>query len=205
MVAFDDFAIARHYFKRSHGALEAALGAMNEQAVRLSPQGIPGRGLRYGPVGIYKYHYPAAGDRNRHVRFGLCFDPTDENDEVLYDYQRYEAGALRDPRPVRDGFYAFVEVGGPSRECQQVPGFSENRWYELDEDENLAPATDPLPINSTGWYCYQDDQYGLYARICPVHELLDDENQVGNGLRTWAHAALQQALQLWRALFGDEQ
>ena len=136
----------------------------------------------------------------------MCFAPVDESDDCLNGYLRYEGDALSNPQPIRDGFYAFVVVAGPSEECQQVPGYSENQWYELDEQNNLVPAAELLPVDSSGWYHYShdDNDNTYYARVCPVHDLLDNENRVGDLLREWTHGAVEQAVQLWDALFGEE-
>ena len=137
----------------------------------------------------------------------LCFAPLDQTDDCLYGYLRYEVGTLNNPQPIKDGFYAFIAVAGPSDECQQVPGYLQNQWYESNEDNDLVPAAEPISIDSTGWYCYrhEDNPYAFYARICPVHELLDDENRVGSLLGEWTRGAMEQALQLWRALFEEEE
>ena len=197
----DDFAIARHYFKSSHTALSTAVEVMNEEAVALTPAWTSGRGLRFGPVGIYRWRHLKGRDTHW-ISFGLCFAPVDKADDCLQGYLRYEGDALNNPQPVRDGFYAFVAVAGPSEECQQVPGYSENQWYVLDEKNNLVPAVEPLPVDSAGWYYYShdDNENTYYARIYSVHELLDNENRVGDLLREWTHGAMEQAVQLWSEL-----
>ena len=204
MPTLDDFAIARHYFKGSHTALTTALEVMNEQAVALTP-GWSQHQSGYGPVGIYRWRNPP-GDATRWISYGLCFSPVDENDECLYGFQRYQAGALNDPQPIQDGFYVFVEVVGPSEECQRIPGYSENQWYQLDEHGNVIPAAVPLLVDSTGWYHYlhDEDTDGYYARICPVNDLLDEDSRVGNELQDWAHESLERAVELWHALFGGD-
>lgn len=197
----DDFAIARHYFKGSHTALSTAVEVMNEEAVALTPKWIAGKGLRFGPVGIYRWRH--LKERDTHwISFGLCFAPLDKADDCLQGYLRYEGDALSNPQPIRDGFYAFVVVAGPSEECQQVSGYSENQWYELDEQNNLVPAAEPLPVDSSGWYHYShdDNDNTYYARVCPVHDLLDNENRVGDLLREWTRGAMEQAVQLWNEL-----
>ena len=123
----------------------------------------------------------------------------------MYDFLRYEGCALNNPQPIRDGFYAFVVVAGPSEACQQVPGYSENQWHVLDEENNLGPAAEPLRVDSAGWYYYRhaENPSAMYAKICPVHELLDNENRVGDLLREWTHGAVEEAVRLWNALFEE--
>ena len=204
MPTLDDFAIARHYFKGSHTALSTAVEVMRSEAVVLTPTWTLSN-LRFEPVGIYRWRYPPGRDTHW-ITFGLCFAPVDERDDCLQDFLRYEGDALNNPQPIRDGFYAFVTVAGPSEECQQIPGYSESQWYVLGQENNLVPAAEPLPVDSAGWYHFRrhDNPHTYYARICPVHELLDNENRVGDSLRKWTHGAMEQTVQLWRALFGEE-
>ena len=206
MPTLDDFANARHYFKGSHTALSTAVEVMNSEAAALTPTWTSGRGLRYEPAGIYRWRHRQTGDPHW-IYFGLCFAPVDKGDQCLYGFLRYKGEALDNPQPIRDGFYAFVAVAGPNEKCQQVPGFSENQWYVLEENTKLVPAAEPLPVDSTGWYHFShiDHDETHYARICPVHELLDHENRVGDFLREWTRGAMEQAVQLWNSLFEEEQ
>ena len=175
---------------------------MDQQAVPLTP-GFGGHQTQYGPVGIYKWRNPS-GDPTRLIEYGLCFNPLHEDDECLYGIHRYEADALDDPRPVKDGFYAFVAVSGPYEECQQTPGYSDGQWYERGEDGILALTEDPLSVDATGWYEYRKDGDSVYyAKICPVHQLLDDNNGFDGALQDWSHEALGDAIHLFNALFGE--
>ena len=87
MPTLDDFAIARHYFKGSHTALSTAVGVMNSEAVALTPTWTSGRGLRCGPVGIYRWRYPQRRD-TYFIYFGLCFAPVDKGDDCLQGFLR---------------------------------------------------------------------------------------------------------------------
>ena len=205
MPTLDDVAIARLYLARSHNIL---IGAVQNMAARYEipdgwSAGTRGR-IRPGRIGISGWLDPINNDSgSRWVSYGLCFNPVDEKDEYLYGYQRYDNDGIGDSKPVKieDGFYAFVRVIGRSDDCQKIPEYSSNRWYEHD----LAPAENGPDIDSTGWYYDRgayDPRRGGYAKICPIQELLDDDGRLHGRLQKWTCQKLDEAIQLWKALFG---
>ena len=179
MPTLDDVAIARNYFAHSHTKLTRAVENM-QAGYEFPGHWGAGNRLYTEPVGIWKYRYPEGAHGDRYVYVGFCFKPTDENDDTLHGYARYENGSIDDPERVviSDGFYAFVCSTAPEEDCRLVPGFNENRWYEH-QDGNLVQANDGPPLDSTGWWHYsdEDDDWAGYARISPLQELLDGDGR----------------------------
>ena len=207
MPTLDDVAIARNYFSHSHQKLRQAVENM-QAGYEFPGHWTPGRGIRTEPVGIWKLHYPIADDKNRrYVYCGLCFKPTDENDDALHGFARYENGSINDPKRVviGDGFYAFVCSYAPGEDCRHVPGFNQNHWYEREDDE-LVRSEDVPPLESTGWWHYsaEDNYWAGYARISPLQDLLDGDGRLGNELRKWTHDALDKTVSLLNAVFGQD-
>ena len=121
----------------------------------------------------------------------------------LRGFKRYEVYALNNPKPIEDGFYAFVCVVGPSGQWQKIAGYSEKRqWYEHNEAGELTPAKNGPDVDSRGYWYYNEvgDREASYAKICPIQELLDSDFRIGNNLKDWTHEVLGGALELWKAL-----
>ena len=201
MPTLDDVAIARLYLARSYNTLIGAV--QNMLAGYQLPDGwnagTRGR-IQQGLIGVSGWVAPVDNDNNiRWISYGLCFNPVDESDGYLYGYQRHE-NTIGDPIPVQieDGFYAFVRVSGPSNECEKIPGYSNNQWYEHDS----VPAENGPNVDSEGWYYYCDANRGGYAKICPIQELLDGDSHLRDRLQGWTRQRLGEAVQLWEALFG---
>ena len=202
MPTLDDVARARLYLTHSHNALVGAV--QNMAAGYQLPNGWSAGNnnrIRQGRIGISGWLAPIDNDSSiRWVQYGLCFNPVDKNDEYLCGYQRYEnENGIAPPEPVKieDGFYAFVCVSGRSDECQKIPGYSNNQWYEHD----LVSAQNGPDADSTEWYYYCSNLRGGYAKICPIQELLDDDSRLCDRLQEWTHQRLAEAIQLWNVLF----
>ena len=197
MPTLDDVTIARLYLAGTEDRLTEAVKNMGE-GYEFSDGWTPKRNISDQPVGVCKWHSQA----QRWIGYGLCFKPVDENDQHLHGYQRYENDALDGPKPVEDGFYAYVCIGGPADQWEKIPGYSNNQWYERNEADKLTPAEDQLLIDSTEWYYYSDsdDSEAYYAKIRPIQELLDGDGRIGNKLQKWAHEVLGDAVKLLEAL-----
>lgn len=204
MPTLDDVAIARNYFSHSHQRLMQAAENMQE-GYEFPGHWTTGRRLDMGPVGVWRNRYPEGSQSDRYVYLGLCFKPTDENDDLLRGYTRYENGSIDDPERVviGDSFYAFACTSATAEDCRRVPGFTKNRWYEWRDGELFESENGP-PLDSTGWWHYSDDDdQGGYARISPLQNLLDDDGRLGSKLKDWTHDALEKTVLLWDALFGQ--
>lgn len=195
MPTLDDFVIAQDYFARSRGALIQAVKKM--QAASRFPNQWKSSRLGYRPFGISVWHSPM-DEEKRNVQYGICFNPLDEGDEHLHGIQRYENDALKEPKPIEDGFYAYVTVNGSPDECQKIPVYSDNQWHE----KNPVLVEKQLLVDSRGWYYYRGSAWAGYAKIRPIKEFLDDDGHVGNGLQEWTQGVLEDACQLWQVLFG---
>ena len=199
MPTLDDVARARLYLTHSHWALIEAVKAMTDGCQLPAAWSARKKGnTRIGRVGISTRISPRDNDPHS-VTYGLCFNPVDENDDYLHGCQRYENDAVNG-HTIEDGFYAFVYVAGPSNECQHIPGYSHNQWYER-AGQNLVQVENGPNIDSTGWYYYCDANNGGYAKICPIQNLLDDEGRLGDELQTWTCERLNEAVQLWNEFF----
>ncbi len=206
MPTLDDAARARLYLTHSHNALVGAVQNMAAGAGEQLPDGWSAGNnnrIRQGRIGISGWLAPRDNDSSiRWVQYGLCFNPVDESDEYLCSYQRYENEngiALPEPIKIEDGFYAFVCVRGRSDECQKIPGYSNNQWYE----QNLVQTQNGPNANSKGWYYYCGARVpeGGYAKICPIQELLDSDGHLRDRLQEWTHGRLAEAIHLWNTLF----
>ncbi len=202
MPTLDDVARARLYLTHSHNTLVGAV--QNMAAGYQLPNGWRAGNnnrIRQGRIGISGWLAPIDNDNGvRWVQYGLCFNPVDENDEYLYGYQRYNnENGIAPPEPVNieDGLYTFVCVCGRSDECQKIPGYSNDQWYEHD----LVPTQNRPEPDSTKWYYYCDTHRGGYAKICPIQNLLDDDSRLCDRLQEWTHQRLAEAIQLWNVLF----
>ena len=198
MPTLDDVAAARNYLSHSHEVLTSVVRDIRQ--AYCFPNGLNAGNIYHKRVGISGSHSPP-GDDVHVVYYGLCFKPVDQNDNHLHGFQRYDIDSLDAPKPVEDGFYAYVSVYGLHDECQQIPIYSENGWYRRNARGTLVPAKKPLPIDSTEWHHWNNDDYAGYAKIRPIQDLLDDDGRIGGQLRQWAHGALDDAFELWNALF----
>ena len=143
MPTLDDAAIARHYLAHSHRKLTEAV--VNMQA----GYGFPhhwtvGRGVYEQEVGIWKYHYPEEDHNTRYVYCGLCFKPSDENDDALHGFARERTVPSTIPSRLSSGtgsmrLYASTGlrmIAGIFRDLRIAAGMSELTafWWDRRKD-----------------------------------------------------------------------
>lgn len=201
MATLDDVVAARLYLAGPRDRLRNTVSQMLDGFE--FPNGWQvGKSVKSEPVGLYK-EIKNNSDPNVCLYAGLGLKPSHENDQAIGGFTHYENSKLARPNAVRigDRVYSFVYIWTADMQCAHIPGFTRCCWYER-RDGALVRANVQLDVNSEGWwhYCFPDESYGGYARICALHELIEDDGRIAGRLTCWTHEALNQALTLWSAV-----
>ena len=201
MATLDDIVVARLYLAGPRDRLRNTVSQMLDGFEFPNGWQVV-KSVKSEPVGLFK-EIKNNADRNVSLYVGLGLKPSHENDQAIGGFTHYENSKLARPNAVGigDGVYAFVYIWTADEQCEYIPGFTRCCWYER-RDGALVRASVQLDVNSEGWwhYCVADESYGGYARICALHELVEDNGRIAGRLTCWTHEALNQALTLWSAV-----